>query len=95
MPDQDDLTKTCTQLTQRQLQAALLEITSDLPKAEVLQKRLPGWMINENRVVDQSPISQINVDRIAAVERRFHAFTFNPDSNKASCIKSALIHPYA
>lgn len=46
MPDQDDLTKTCTQLTQRQLQAALLEITRDLPKAEVLQKRLPGWMLN-------------------------------------------------
>lgn len=46
MPDRDDLTNTCTQLTQRQLQAALLEITSDLPKAEVLQKRLPGWMIN-------------------------------------------------
>lgn len=46
MPDQDDLTKTCTQLTQRQLQAALLEITHDLSKAEVLQKRLPGWMLN-------------------------------------------------
>lgn len=46
MPDQDDLTKTCTQLTQRQLQAALVEITNDLPKAEVLQKRLPGWMLN-------------------------------------------------
>lgn len=46
MPDQDDLTKTCTQLTQRQLQAALLEITRDLSKAEVLQKRLPGWMLN-------------------------------------------------
>ncbi|QLG92186.1 hypothetical protein HZF02_09510 [Pseudomonas yamanorum] len=46
MQAQDDLTKTCTQLTQRQLQAALLEMTGDLAKADVLQKRLPGWMIN-------------------------------------------------
>ncbi len=46
MQAQDDLTKTCTQLTQQQLQAALLEMTGDLAKAEVLQKRLPGWMIN-------------------------------------------------
>jgi len=46
MQTQDDLTKACTQLTQRQLQAALLEMTGDLAKADVLQKRLPGWMIN-------------------------------------------------
>lgn len=46
MQAQDDLTKTCTQLTQQQLQAALLEMTGDLAKADVLQKRLPGWMIN-------------------------------------------------
>lgn len=46
MQAQDDLTKICTQLTQQQLQAALLEVTGDLAKADVLQKRLPGWMIN-------------------------------------------------
>ena len=46
MSVQDDLTHTFTQLTQHQLQAALLEMTGDLAKAEVLQKRLPGWMIN-------------------------------------------------
>ena len=45
MSVQDDLTHTFTQLTQHQLQAALLEMTGDLAKAEVLQKRLPGWMI--------------------------------------------------
>ncbi|XVO85719.1 NEL-type E3 ubiquitin ligase domain-containing protein [Pseudomonas palleroniana] len=45
----DDLTKLCTQFTQRHLQAALLEMTGDLDKAYVLQKRLPGWMINAPR----------------------------------------------
>ncbi|CAM3112583.1 Leucine rich repeat-containing protein [Pseudomonas gessardii] len=46
MQAQDDLAKACTQLTQQQLQAALLEMTGDLAKADVLQKRLPGWMID-------------------------------------------------
>ena len=36
MSVQDDLTHTFTQLTQHQLQAALLEMTGDLAKAEVL-----------------------------------------------------------
>ncbi|SEN05196.1 Leucine rich repeat-containing protein [Pseudomonas sp. ok272] len=46
MPTQDDLTHALTQLTQQQLQAALLDMTGDLAKAQVLQKRLPGWMVN-------------------------------------------------
>lgn len=46
MQVQDDLTQTFNQLTQQQLQAALLAMTGDLAKADVLQKRLPGWMIN-------------------------------------------------
>jgi len=46
MQVQNGLTHTLTQLTQQQLQAALLDMTGDLAKAEVLQKRLPGWMIN-------------------------------------------------
>lgn len=46
MQAQDDLTKACTQLTQQQLQAVLLEMTGDLAKAYVLQKRLPCWMID-------------------------------------------------
>ncbi len=46
MQEQEDLTETCTELTQRQLQTALLGMTGDLAKADVLQKRLPGWMIN-------------------------------------------------
>ena len=72
MPDQDDLTKTCTQLTQRQLQAALLEITSDLPKAEVLQKRLPGWMINAPKGVLEAlerDAAQIDEARAAVAGR--------------------------
>ncbi|NMX66819.1 hypothetical protein HBO15_05605 [Pseudomonas sp. WS 5111] len=46
MQAQADLTHTFTQLTRQQLQAALLEMTGDLAKAQVLQQRLPGWMIN-------------------------------------------------
>ncbi|MBT2374850.1 NEL-type E3 ubiquitin ligase domain-containing protein [Pseudomonas fluorescens] len=46
MQVQDDLTQTFNQLTQQQLQAALLAMTGDLAKADVLKKRLPGWMIN-------------------------------------------------
>ena len=46
MSTQDDLTHVFTQLTQQQLQSALLEMTADLDKAQVLQKKMPGWMIN-------------------------------------------------
>ncbi|KAF2410876.1 C-terminal novel E3 ligase, LRR-interacting [Pseudomonas antarctica] len=46
MRTQDDLNSKLSQLTQRQLQAALLEMTGDLDKAQVLQKKLPGWMIS-------------------------------------------------
>ncbi|WP_421557958.1 NEL-type E3 ubiquitin ligase domain-containing protein [Pseudomonas canadensis] len=46
MSAQDDLTHVFTQLTQQQLQSALLEMTADLDKAQVLQKKMPGWMIN-------------------------------------------------
>lgn len=43
---QDDLSNKLSQLTQRELQAALLEMTGDLDKAQVLQQQLPGWMVN-------------------------------------------------
>lgn len=46
MRTQDDLNNKLNQLTQSQLQAALLEMTGDLDKAQVLQKKLPGWMVN-------------------------------------------------
>ncbi len=46
MRPQDDLNSKLNQLTQRQLQAALLDMTGDLDKAQVLQKALPGWMVN-------------------------------------------------
>lgn len=46
MRTQDDLNNKLSQLTQSQLQAALLEMTGDLDKAQVLQKQLPGWMVN-------------------------------------------------
>lgn len=46
MRPQDDLNSKLNQLTQRQLQSALLEMTGDLDKAQVLQKQLPGWMVN-------------------------------------------------
>lgn len=46
MRPKDDLNNKLNQLTQRQLQAALLEMTGDLDKAQLLQKKLPGWMVN-------------------------------------------------
>lgn len=51
MPAQDDLTRTVNQLTQSQLEAALLGMTDDLDKAQVLQQKLPGWMINASHGV--------------------------------------------
>lgn len=93
MQAQDDLTKTCTQLTQRQLQAALLEMTGDLAKADVLQKRLPGWMINappgllEALERDASRVE----DARAAVEGRLRRLRsldeFCSDHLKAYCQK--------
>lgn len=72
MRHQDDLNNKLSQLTQSQLQAALLEMTGDLDKAQVLQKQLPGWMVNAPAgVLDALTKDAIQVaDAQAAVAER-------------------------
>jgi hypothetical protein len=72
MRPQDDLNSKLNQLTQRQLQAALLEMTGDLDKAQVLQKQLPGWMVNAPPGVLDAltrDAAQVADDQAAVAER--------------------------
>ena len=54
MAESQDSAQTAAPVTQEQVTAALLEITADLDKAQVLQETLPAWWIDADSQTRQA-----------------------------------------